>query len=339
MRAPVLRATEMGWTRRDFAGLSLALAGVPGSAHAQRPAGLARVGVLETGSPATFPERVEALRRGLAELGYVDGQTLALEYRWADGKAADLPRLAADLVRLKVDVIVATTTVAALAAKQASSTIPIVFAVTADPVGVGLISSLPRPGGNATGLTTANVEIAPKRVELLKEITGGRLSRAAVLFNPGDASNVIAARALQDAARTLGLSMKHLPVNGAQDFETAFAAMVSERIDALLVAAGALMDPHARQLAELAARARVPAMYGARGFVEAGGLVSYSADFSDNYRRAAAYVHKILLGAWPGDLPVEQSSRFELALNLRTARQLGLNIPTSFRLRADHVIE
>jgi len=317
----------------------VALVVTPDAVHAQRPAGVARVGVLENGSPATFPERVEALRRGLAEFGYVDGQTLVLEYRWAEGKTADLPRLAADLVRLKVDVIVAATTVAALAAKEASSAIPIVFAVTADPVGVGLVSSLPRPGRNATGLTTANVEIAPKRVELLKELTGGKLSRAAVLFNPGDASNVIAARALQDAARTLGLSMKPLPVNGAQDFEAAFTAMISDRIDGLLVAAGALMDPYARQLAELAARFRVPAMYGARGFVEAGGLVSYSADFSDNYRRAAAYVHKILRGAAPSELPVEQSSRFELAINLGTARQLSLNIPPSFRLRAEVVIE
>jgi putative ABC transport system substrate-binding protein len=150
---------------------------------------------------------------------------------------------------------------------------------------------------------------------------------------------VIAVRALQDAARTLGLSMKPLPVNGAQDFEAAFTAMISDRIDGLLVAAGALMDPYARQLAELAARFRVPAMYGARGFVEAGGLVSYSADFSDNYRRAAAYVHKILRGAAPSELPVEQSSRFELAINLGTARQLSLNIPPSFRLRAEVVIE
>jgi putative ABC transport system substrate-binding protein len=337
--ALALRKTDMGLSRRDFAGLSAALALAPDTVRAQRTAGVARVGVLETGSPATFPERVEALRRGLAELGYVDGQNLLLEFRWAHGKTADLPRLAADLVRLKVDVIVAATTVAALAAMEASSAIPIVFAVTADPVGVGLVSSLSRPGRNATGLTTANVEIAPKRLELLKELTGGKVSRAAVLFSPGDASNVIAARALQDAARTLGLSIKPLPVNGAQDFEAAFSAMVSDRIDALLVAAGALMDPHARQLAELAARIRVPAMYGARGFVEAGGLVSYAADFSDNYRRAAAYVHKIMQGAAPGDLPVEQSSRFELAINLRTARQLGLNVPTAFRLRADFVIE
>jgi putative ABC transport system substrate-binding protein len=339
MAAPALREIDMGWTRRDFAGLSLALVGAPGAVRAQRPAAAARVGILETGSPAAFPERLEALRQGLADLGLVDGQNLVLEYRWAHGKSADLPRLAAELVRLNVEVIVAGTTVAALAAKEASSTVPIVFAVAADPVGVGLVAGLPRPGGNATGLTSANVEIAPKRLELLKELTGGKVSRAAVLFYPGDASNVIAARALQDAALRLGLSLRSFPVNGAQDFEAAYAAMEKDRIDALLVAAGALTDSHPRRLAELAAGIRVPAMYGARGFVEAGGLVSYSASFSDNYRRAAAYVHKILRGATPGELPVEQSSRFELAINLRTAGQLGLNVPASFRLRADFVIE
>ena len=300
---------------------------------------MARVGVLEAGSPAAFPDRLEAFRQGLAELGLVDGQNLAIEYRWAQGKSADLPRLAAELVRLKVDVILAGTTVAALAAKEASSTVPIVFAVAADPVGVGLVAGLARPGGNVTGLTSANVEIAPKRLELLKEITGGKVSRAAVLFYPGDASNVIASRAAQDAAVKLGVSLRPFPVNSVEEFEAAYSAMEKDRIDAVLVAAGALTDFHAGKLAELAARIRVPAMYGARGFVEAGGLVSYSANFSDNYRRAAAYVHKILRGAAPGDLPVEQSSRFELAINLRTARQLGLNIAPSFRLRADFVIE
>jgi len=329
----------MNWTRRDFAGLSVALVVAPGGVRAQRPTAVARVGVLETGSPSSFPDRIEGLRRGFAELGYVDGQTLLLEFRWAHGKIADLQGLAAELVRLNVDVIVAGTSAAALAAKAASSAMPVVFTVAADPVGVGLISSLPRPGGNTTGLTTANVEIAPKRLELLNEIAGGRLSRGAVPFYPADPSNVLGARMAQDAARTLGLSMKPFPVNGAQDFEAAFSAMMSERIDALLVAAGALTDSHARRLAELAASIRVPAMYGARGFVEAGGLVSYSTSFSDNYRRAAAYVQKILRGAAPGDLPVEQPSRFELAINLRTARQLDLSIAPAFRLRADFVIE
>ena len=319
--------------------MCVALVAAPDRVRAQRPAGAARVGVLETGSPAAFPERMEAFRRGLVEFAAPDGQAPVLEYRWAHGKTADLPALAAELVGLKVDVIFAGTTVAALAARQAGSAVPIVFAVAADPVGVGLAAALARPGGNATGLTSANVEIAPKRLQLLQEVAGGKVSRPAVLFYPGDASNVIAARAAQDAAHSLGLSLRPLPVSGAQDFEAAFAALQKDRIDALMVAAGALTDAHAGQLAALAARFRVPAMYGARGFVEAGGLVSYAADFSDNYRRAAAYVHKILRGAAPGELPIEQSSRFELAINLRAARQLGLNIPTAFRLRADFVIE
>jgi len=337
--APALRETDMGWTRRDFAGLSLALVGAPGSVRAQRPAAVARVGILETGSPAAFPERLEALRRGLADLGLVDGQNVVLEYRWAHGNSADLPRLAAELVRLKVDLIVAATTAAALAAKEVGGTVPIVFAVAADPVGVGLISSLARPGGNATGLTTGNVGLVAKRVELLNEIAGARVSRGALLFYPADLSNALIVPVAQDAARRLGWSLNPFPVNGAQEFEAAFSAMKADRIEVLLVAAGALTDSHPRRLAELAAGIRVPAMYSARGFVEAGGLVSYSASFSDNYRRAATYVHKILRGAAPGDLPVEQSSRFELAINLRTAGQLGLNVPTSFRLRADFVIE
>ena len=330
----------MTLSRRHLTGCALAMLVAPGAARSQqRPAAVARVGVLEGGAPSAFPDRVEALRQGLAELGYVDGQTVVLDYRWAHGQLADLPRLAGELVRAKVDVIVAGTTVAALAAKEAGGEVPIVFAVPADPVGVGLVASLPRPGGRITGLTTGNVEIAPKRLELLKEITAGRISRAGLLFNQADASNVIAARAMHDAARQLALSLRSFTVDSADDFEAAFNAMAAERIDALVVAAGALTDSHAGRLAALAARIRVPAIYGARGFVQAGGLVSYSASFTDNYRRAAAYVHRILHGAAPGDLPVEQANRFELAINLRTARELKLSIAPAFRLRADFVIE
>jgi len=329
----------MNFVRRALTVVCLALLVAPLAVHAQRPAGVARVGLLESSSPSAFPDRVEAFRRGLLALGYVEGQTVVFEYRWAHGKIADLPRLAAELVRVKVDVIVAGTTPAALAAKEASSMIPIVFAVPADPVGVGLVSGFPRPGGNVTGLTTANVEIIPKRLELLKELSGGRVSRGAVLFNPADASNVLVVRATQDAAKRLGLSLRSFPVKSPEDFEAAFSAMATDRIDALMVAAGALTDSHSRKLADLATRIRVPAMYGARGFVEAGGLVSYSASFSDNYRRAATYVDKILRGAAPGDLPVEQASKFELAINLRTAKALGLSIPPSFLLRADLVVE
>lgn len=326
-------------TRRALSSLPLALLVAGPTGRAQRPASVPRVGVLEGSSPSAFADRVEALRQGLAELGYAEGQGVVFESRWAQGRLADLPRLAAELVQMNLDVIVAGTTAAAIAAKGATRTIPIVFAVAADPVGVGLVASLARPGGNATGLTTANVDIIPRRLQLLTEMAGGKVTRAAVLFNPADASNVIVWRTTQEAATKLGLPVRPFAVKGAEDYEAAFAAMAADHVDAVMVAAGALTDSHARQLAELAARFRVPAMYGARGFVEAGGLISYSASFSDNYRRAAGYVHKILKGAAPGDLPVEQANRFELAINLRTARALGLNVAPSFRLRADFVVE
>ena len=311
----------------------------PLAAQAQQPAKVARIGVLESSSPSAFPDRLEAIRMGLRELGYVEGQSIVFEYRWAHGNLAELPELAAELVRRKVDVIVAGTTPAAMAAKDATRTIPIVFAVPADPVGVRLVASLARPGGNLTGLTTINIEAASKRLEILKELSGGKVSRAAALFNPADASNVLFVRAAQDAARVLGMTLRPFEVTSAEDFEAAFSAMAAARIDALLVAAGALTDSHARRIAELAARARVPAVYGARGFVEAGGLASYSANFSDNYRRAATYVDKILKGAKPGELPVEQASTFELVINHATAKALGLTVSPSLLMRADRVIE
>lgn len=319
--------------------LVLSLLGLPLPAETQPPAKVPRIGVLESWSPSAFPHRLAAFRQGLRELGYVEGQSILVESRWAHGKVAELPGLAAELVRLKVDVIFAGTTPAALAARDATKTIPIVIAVVADPIGVRLISALERPGGNVTGLTTSNVEIIPKRLQLLKEVSGRRASRGAMLFNPADASNVLGLRSAQGAARALGMELRPIAVKGPEDFESAFSTIASEGIGALLVAAGALTDSHARQIAELAAKTRVPALYGAREFVEAGGLVSYSASFTDNYRRAAAYVDKLLKGTKPEDLPVEQASKFEFVINLRTARTLGLTIPPSLLARADHVIE
>ncbi len=306
---------------------------------AQQPAKIGRIGVLESASPSSFPDRLQAFRDGLAKLGYVEGKNVVVEFRWAQGKTSDLPKLASQLVDLKVDVIVAGTTAAAVAAKAATSRIPIVVAVTADPVGVGLVASYARPGGNVTGLTTGNVEIIPKRLELLKEISGGKVSRVAVLFNPADASNVVVVKAIQGVSKPLGVSVQHYPVNAPEEFQTAFSAMVKDRVDGLLVAAGALTDSHAARLAELAAGNRLPAMYGARGFVEAGGLISYSARFSDNYRRAATYVDKILRGAMPSDLPVESANVFELVVNMRTAAALRLNVPQSILIRADAVLK
>lgn len=322
--------------RRDSVLLLLALSAAPLAARAQPAAKVPRIGVLEY---STSSESVEAFKQGLRELGYVEGKGFVIEYRSANEKVAEFPRLAAELARLGVDVILAGSTPAALAARDASATIPIVFAIVADPIGVRLVSSLPRPGGNVTGLTTNNIEVAGKRLGILKELLGGRISRGAVLFNPADASNVLAVRANEEPARVLGMTLRLFPVKGPEDFEEAFSAMASTQVDSLLVTAGVLTNAHARRIAELAARIRVPATYGTRDFVQAGGLMSYSASFSDNYRRAAAYVDKILKGAPPRDLPVEQASRFELVINLKAARALGLAVPQSVLAQATEVIQ
>ena len=322
--------------RRDSVLLLLALSAAPLAARAQPAAKVPRIGVLEY---STSSESVEAFKQGLRELGYVEGKGFVIEYRSANEKVAEFPRLAAELARLGVDVILAGSTPAALAARNASGTIPIVFAIVADPIGVRLVSSLPKPGGNVTGLTTNNIEVAGKRLGILKELLGGRISRGAVLFNPADASNVLAVRANEEPARVLGMTLRLFPVKGPEDFEEAFSAMASTQVDSLLVTAGVLTNAHARRIAELAARIRVPATYGTRDFVQAGGLMSYSASFSDNYRRAAAYVDKILKGAPPRDLPVEQASRFELVINLKAARALGLAVPQSVLAQATEVIK
>jgi putative ABC transport system substrate-binding protein len=323
--------------RRTFIGtLAGGLVAAPFAADAQPAAQVPRIGVLESNSSS---KSLVSFKQGLKERGYVEGKSIVFEYRWANGKVAEFPRLAADLVRLKVDVIFAGTTPAALAARDATNTIPIVFATVADPIGVKLVSSLPRPGGNVTGLATNNIEVAGKRLEIFKEMLGGKVSRLAMLFNPADASNVLALQTIEDSARKLKVTLRPFPAKGPEDFAGAFSAMASERIDAVLVAAGVLTLAHARDIAELATGARLPAMYGAREFVEAGGLVSYSASFADNYRRAATYVDKILKGAKPADLPVEQATKFELAINLKTAKALGITIPKDVLLRADEVIQ
>jgi len=236
-------------------------------------------------------------------------------------------------------VIFAGTTPAALAARDATATIPIVFAIVADPIGAKLVSSLARPGGNVTGLTTNNIETTGKRLEILTEMLGGRVSRVALLFNPSDASNVLALHVVEDLAHKLRFSFRPFAAKGQEDLAGAFSAMAAERIDLVLVAAGVLTLAHASEIAELAARARLPAIYATREFVEAGGLVSYSASFADNYYRAASYVDKILKGAKPADLPVEQATKFEFVINLKATKALGLTIPQSLLLRADEVIQ
>lgn len=297
----------------------------------------ARIGYLEGRPLEVFPHRRAAFREGLRDLGYLEGQNLTLEFRSGEGDLAKLPRLARELAELKVDVIFAATTVAALAAREATRTIPVVFAVPADPVGVKLVATLGRPGGNATGLTTLNIEVTPKRLEILKDISGA--ASVGLLYNPGDASNLIFARSAEAAALKLGMATRALPVTRQEDFARRFAEISAERIPAVLVSAGAVMDDSAALIARLAADARVPALYGAREFVLAGGLVCYAADFTDNYRRAAGYVDRILKGAKPAELPVEQASKFDFVVNLKAAKALGLRIAPSILLRASEVIE
>jgi putative tryptophan/tyrosine transport system substrate-binding protein len=305
-----------------------------------QPAGkVSRIGFLFFGAPGPSAE-VDAFRQGLRELGYIEGQNATIEYRFAGGQVERLPELASELARLKVDVIVASNTPSAMAAKAATSTIPIVFAVVADAVGAGLISNFARPGGNITGLTSISSELSGKRLELLKEVAANA-SRLAVLYNPSDRSNVLMLKELQESARVLGLIVHPLEVRAPGDFGGAFAAMSRERDSVLFVAAGVLTLEHRNRkaLVDLATKSRIPAMWGHRQFVEAGGLMSYAVNFYDQLRRAAIYVDKILKGAKPGDLPVEQPTRYELIINLKTAKALGLTIPQSLLVRADEVIQ
>jgi putative ABC transport system substrate-binding protein len=319
--------------RRAFsAGLVALLASAHRSAH---PATSPRIGVLDD-EPKSIA--IDAFREALRELGYIEGQTVGIEYKSMNGQEAAAPKLAAELVAAKVDAILAPTTAAALAAKNATRTIPIVFAVVADPVGTKLVTELAKPGGNVTGLTTAKLEGAPKRLELLKELAGGA-SRCGLLFDPADASNVRLAAALVEPAHRLRMSLQTFPVSAPADFAAAFAAITAARIDALLVAASPLTLANAQALTEHVARARVPAMYGSAAFAEAGGLMSYAADLAENYRRAGEYVAKILKGTAPGALPVEQVSKPELVINLGTARSLRLTPSRWMLLQATRVIE
>jgi len=296
-----------------------------------------RVGFLYHGSPGPSQE-MDAFQRGLRELGYIEGQNIAVEYRFALGQVERLPELAAELVRLNPDVIAAPYIAPALAAKRATSTIPIVLAGVADAGGAGLIANLARPGGNITGLTSSSAELGGKRLELLKQVAP-KASRVAVLYNPADRSNVLVFKQLQESAPTLNLILQPLEVRERDAFEVAFAAMTRERAHAMFGAAGVLTYEHKELLVSLAARRRIPAMWGHRYFVDAGGLMSYAVNLSDQIRQSAVYVDKILKGARPGDLPVEQPTRFELVINIKTAKALGLTIPQSVLLQADEVLE
>jgi putative ABC transport system substrate-binding protein len=321
--------------------LAFALLAAPVPSLGQQPVKVYRIGGLGAVAPTT-PESVRlwgAFAEGLRERGYIEGQNLVIERRWSEGRVERFPSLAAELVGLKVDLIVAAGNPQAHAAQQATREIPIVMVYVLDPVGDGLVTSLARPGGNVTGVTfVAGLEIVGKHLELLKE-TVPKLSRVAVLSYPADPLVVGYRRETQTAARALGLTLEFYEVRAPNEFEGAFTAMTQARAGALLALAHPFIYVHARRIAELAAKSRLPAVYPFRESVEAGGLMAYAADAPDMYRRAATYVDKILKGAKPADLPVEQPTKFELVINLKTAKALGLTIPQSLLNRADEVIQ
>jgi putative ABC transport system substrate-binding protein len=324
--------------RRDFiAVLGGAASAWPLAANAQTSPKIPRIGYIAGAGSGNVDHIGAAFRQGLRELGYVEGQTIALEFRYAEGRSDRIPELVAELVGLKMDVLVAGNSVAALVAQKATRTIPIVM-VAADPVGLGLVVSLARPGGNVTGLSYFNEAIVAKRLQLLKELVPG-LAQVAVLRNPSIAVHAIFWQETEVAARTLGVALQPLNIRGPDDFEGAFAAATQGNAQALIALDDALTIAHRPRIVGLAATSRLPAMYGLREFPDDGGLISYGPSFADLFRRAATYVDKILKGAKPADLPVEQPTKFELVINRKTANALGLTVPTTLLAQADEVIE
>jgi putative tryptophan/tyrosine transport system substrate-binding protein len=306
-------------------------------AGAQQPTKIPRIGYLTTPFLSANAARIEAFRQGLRELGYVEGENIVIELRSAEGKLDRAPALAAELVRLKVDVIVTGGPQSTRAAKEATVTIPIVMAFDNDPVGNGFVASLARPGGNITGLSTLYPEISGKQLELLKEIIP-RLSRLAVLGNSTHPGNAQALKETQLAAGALAVQLQYLDVRDAKDIETAFRALSKGRADAVLVLENPVLTSHRKQLIDLAVTGRLPAIYPQTEYMEAGGLIYYGTNTPDLFRRAATYVAKILKGAKPADLPVEQPKKFELVINLKAAKQIGLTVPPNVLARADKVI-
>jgi putative ABC transport system substrate-binding protein len=327
--------------RREFiallGGATAASVLEPIAAGAQSPPKIPRVGYIAGSNANSTEHMVGAFRQRLRELGYVEGQTIALEVRWAEGRMERIPELVAELVDLKMDVLMAAVSPAALAAKKATRTIPIVM-VAADPVGLGLVASLARPGGNVTGLSYFNEAIIAKRLELLKELVPG-LVRVAVLRNPIIAVHATFWQETEVAARKLGVALQPLDVRGPEDFEAAFAFAKRGNAQALIAFDDALTVAHRPRIVALAASSRLPAMYGLREFPDDGGLMSYGANFADLFRRAATYVDKVLKGAKPADLPVEQPTKFELVINRKAADALGLTVPATLLAQADEVIE
>jgi putative ABC transport system substrate-binding protein len=329
-------------TRPTTAVVLLLLSTSLGTTAAQPPEKVPRVGYLNPGSSSDplRQRRLEAFRQGLRDLGYVDGQNIAIESRWAEGQYDRYPALAADLVRLRVDVIVAMSGAATQAAQQATRTIPIVMSLVMDPVGSGLVPSLARPGGNVTGTSVMGPDLAGKQLELLREAVP-KVSRVALLRHPANPASAHYLREAEAAARVLGVRLQTLEARNPQEIDRAFAAMTRERAGGLLIFPDALFGTQRRQIAELAAKRRLPSIFliGSPEYAEAGGLMVFSPNLFDLERRAATYVGKILKGAKPADLPVEQPTKFELVINLRTAKALGLTIPPSLLQRADQIID
>jgi ABC-type uncharacterized transport system substrate-binding protein len=309
----------------------------PLAARAQQAGKLPTIGFLGSSTLSAMSQWTAAFVQRLRELGWIEGRTVSIEYRWAEGRSERLAEIAAEFVRLKVDVIVTYATTGTFAAKQATSAIPIVFAIAGDPVGTGLVASLARPGGNVTGLSLQLTEIIGKRLELLREAVPG-LRRLAILGNVSNPFAVLEIDEVQAAARTLGLEVHTPEIQRAQDIALAFEALRG-RADAIYVSTDPLVITNLTRINTLALGSRLPTIYTSRDYVEAGGLMSYGPNYPDLWRRAADYVDKILRGAKPGDIPVEQPTKFDLIINLTTAKTLGLTIPESFLVRADEVIE
>jgi putative tryptophan/tyrosine transport system substrate-binding protein len=306
-------------------------------AQAQQPTKTPRIGFLSASSAAPLSSRIEAFRQGLRELGYGEGKNILIDWRFAEGKPDRLSELAAELVRLKVDVIVTGGPQSTRSAKEATSTIPIVMAQDSDPVGSGFVASLARPGGNITGLSTLAPEISGKQLELLKEIVP-RLSRVAVIGNSTNPGNAQALRETELAAGAFGVQLQYLDVLGPKDIETGFRAASKGRADAVVALPSSILNSHRTQVAELAVKSRLPGIYWQSEWVENGGLMSYGVSYADLFRRAGTYVDKILKGAKPADLAVEQPKKFEFIINLKAAKQIGLTIPPNVLARADKVI-
>jgi putative ABC transport system substrate-binding protein len=327
--------------RRRFLLTSLAgaIAAAPLTAETQPAAKKARIGVLmlppRAGAGGTY---VRALQEGLHELGYVDGQNLLLEIRWAEGRPDLLPGLAEELLRIRPDVLVTSGSESILTLKRATGEVPIIMATVMDPVALGLAASLAKPGGNLTGLAILSLELTSKRLQLLKE-TVPRLSRVAVLWNPANPGNVLMLKEVETASRILGLRWQGVGVRRPEELAGAFEAILGAQSNGILAIEDSMLVSHRSRIVESVERTRLPAMYAFRQFVDAGGLMSYGPNLSESFRRAAVYVDKILKGARAADLPVEQPTKFELVINLKTAKALGLTIPPSLLARADQVIE